>query len=309
MKKSLKSPNSIRWGFRGMVGMLLLLLGATYSVTCVAGPFDSPVGTVWDCVVHGQHAERGVAFLNFSTNTDQYGNYTFEVAQIHTPIRFPKGTDGGRNLGGGIGRSYDTNSVATTNLYGYFDTTGSWSYDTKGRVVGYYTELVLTDSSGTNYITNQVSFVAKVTPNKRLTALAYNSLGRRNVYRGVPQQPVTGLLSASDLSGQWQATETIGESSTIELFNMSGGGPFPNSYTITGGGPGYDLTGRCLVSSQKKIAFALYEHPDPTNTVLRAAFGTLKNSKKALGSKARGTRDPGTYVVRFDAWWLAPSPN
>src|SRR5882724_7710197 len=196
--------------------LLALLLGAGASVGNAALPFPpSPIFTngvpAWDCLVTGERGERGIALLTFSYAPDGYGNYTFDMRMIHTkvPASMPRvkvtvtntpSTDDNR---GTIGNRGDTpppvigsatltnlvnaaNQKVVTNIFGYIEPRGSWGFDYKGRILGFYVELLLDKPpQGTNpptYITNAVSFIGKVTPNKRFSALYSSTIGGNGKY-------------------------------------------------------------------------------------------------------------------------------
>ena len=339
-----------------------LLLGAGASPSQAAIPFPpSPVFTngvpAWDCLITGAHGERGIMFLTFFTNKfDSYGNYSFTMRQIHTkvpassvkvPVTITNTPDSGGRGGSASGRGGDTGSGglinlnngtipgagtnisgAGTNIYGYLELNGtngvgSWGYDYKGNILGFYVELVIDTVTDTNitYITNQVSFIGKVTPNKRFTALYSSTVGGNGKYAGLPLKPVTLNVNGhvgQDLSGPWTGDEIIGPVDMVELFTMTNSG-FTNSYNIVGDGPGYSLNftnsippkfSKCLVSSQKKIAFSNHKYTNPTNSAAntqRATFGPLSNSTIVAGGKTKGLIDPGSNVV-YNAFFVPFSP-
>ena len=312
------------------------LLGAGAARTQAALPFPpSPIFTngvpAWDCLVTGIKGERGIMFLTFTTNADGYGNHTFGLQMIHTTVpSIPKVAviitntpDLGRG-GSTAGRGGDTGTPPTntnladaaattagTNLFGYLATTGSWGFDYKGNILGFYVELVLDKpGEGTNpptFFTNMVSFVGKVTPNKRFTALYSSSIGGNGKCAGVPLKTVTNHVNGSDFSGPWTGDEIVGSRDMVELFSMTNAG-FPNSYDIIGDGPSYTLDSgtnksRCLVSCQKKIAFTDFKFITPTNMpYLRATFGPLQNTTKVAGSNTKGLLT-GSNVV-YNAYFV-----
>jgi hypothetical protein len=320
-----------------------LMLGSVASVTHAAPPFPpSPVFTngvpAWDIIVTGAKGERGVALLTFTTNQDGYGNYSFDMRQIHTKIptsvskvkvtqtNAPSGRSGSTGNRGDTVSDDTTSSnlvaaateLAVTNIFGYIEPQGSWGFDYKGRILGFYVELLLNKpGEGTNppsYFTNQVSFIGKVTPNKRFTALYSSSIGGNGKYAGVPQKQVTNNVNGSDFSGPWTGEEILGSRDTVELFTLLPGG-FRNAYDIIGDGPGYTLdwqpfgfgpiSSKCIVSCQKKIAFTDYKFINATNATayyLRATIGTLKNTTKVVGGNTTGLLS-GSNVV-YNAYFV-----
>lgn len=318
MNMNLKTTRGIRAFLAAMA-----VASATLLAHAAPPPPKSPVLTngfpAWDCIISGQRGERGILFITFTTNDDGYGNYSFIVRQVHTKVIRPAAattTVGTARGGVSSGRGDTTSSGAPptdpsswTNIFGYWTTTGSWSYDAKGRILGIFTELVIDGVTDTNvtYITNRVSFTAQVVPNKRFNAIYSSSIGGNGTYRGVPMKEVT------DLTGHWTGTEQNGKVTTYELFSMSPA-PTPegitNMYDFSGIGPGYELmNGVCLVSRQKKLAFASYKYfPtfSPTNAALqRATFGPLIDNRSSLGSNMRGLLDGGSNTV-YKAFWASP---
>ena len=319
-----------------LLAALLLGAGAASARAVIAPP--SPILTnapAWDCLITGANGERGIVFITFTTNSDGFGNRSFYLQQIHTrvpastPVTTPPIVVDPR--GGSVSGRGDVNvgltnlpaavaASAGTNIYGHFTiTNGSWGFDYKGNVLGFFVELVADKpAEGTNaatYLTNQVSFIAKLTPNKRLTLLYSSSLAGNGKYSGVPQKAVTNKITGTDFDDSaWTANEVMGSVSTVELFKLKATS-LTNAYAITGVGPGYTLHwppttslatnfGICLISSQKKIAFANLKFT--TNAVgdtLRATYGPLINSTKVVGTKTKGLIQPGAKV-NYDAYFV-----
>ena len=320
------------------------LLVAATSISQAAPPLPpSPVFSngvpAWDCLITGPKGERGIMFLTFTTNLDAYGNYRFGLQQIHTKVtasgtKVPVTTTNAPDPRGGTiaGRGNESGGVsnvmnlattgAGTNIYGYLATSGAWGYDYKGNILGFYIELIIDTVSATNitYVTNQVSFIGKVTPNKRFTALYSSTMGGNGKYAGVPLKAVTNQVNGADFSGPWTGDEIIGSVDTVELFSLLPSG-FTNAYNIAGDGPGYSLNwgpvgpegprfGKCLVSTQKKIAIANHKYTNPTNAVAstrRVTYGELKNSTLVAGSKTKGLIEPGSNVV-YNAFFVPFAP-
>jgi hypothetical protein len=230
------------------------------------------------------------------------------------------------NMNDGYTNSYTTNltffnatnlvSPATTNFTFTFaaadlTTNIAWSVTGPNGYVTKYSQL-FTASNSLGYTmsgveTNQISFVGTVTPNKRITLLASTSLGGNKLtYTGVPMN--TNKLT--NISGNWTGTKVennvnyteffaVTPSSLPYLFFADGTGAFPS-------GPGYDVNGVVMVSSQKKIAFAQHEHPwGSTNYTLRAATGPLSVSKTAITAKTKGLDETGS-ALNFNATLALP---
>jgi hypothetical protein len=132
-------------------------------------------------------------------------------------------------------------------------------------------------------VTNFVSFSAKVVPEKRLTLVATTTFGSVS-FRGVPAAPV----APADLTGPWYGSRKQDGVSTFEFFDIQDtlySNLYP-LYAVQGEGPGYAYDGVALVSSQKKIAFALSVAPDTDTNSVRAVFGAINT--KALRASIRG---------------------
>ena len=88
-------------------------------------------------------------------------------------------------------------------------------------------------------------------------------------------------------------------SSLPYLYFADGSSAFPS-------GPGYDVNGVVLISSQKQIALAENEHPwGSTNYTLRASTGPLSVSKKAITAKTKGL-DETSSSLNFNATKALP---
>ena len=124
----------------------LLLLGGA-SRTSLAQ--NSPVGT-WDCLMCGGH-QPGVAYLTFTTNLDSSGNYTFYGYAVVAGVP-PGSTVSERTPQGDVGRgdTTSTNAAGTTNIFGFVPMNGPWGYDSQGRVIGHFAELINAGSYATN---------------------------------------------------------------------------------------------------------------------------------------------------------------
>jgi hypothetical protein len=120
-----------------------LLLGG--ALMADAQQFNSPAGT-WDFVLSGS-GQQGVAFLTFLQASDAGG--TFYGYQLITAPQNPasSGSDG-RNSGGNPGRGDSTSPTnsASTNVFGFSDVKGPWEFDNKGRVQGFFYQVL--NSSG-----------------------------------------------------------------------------------------------------------------------------------------------------------------
>ena len=158
---------------------------------------------------------------------------------------------------------YETTTVPVQNPDGsisYF-TTNITTFITNAPTITCATNI-------TSGLTNTINFVAKVVPGKRLTMVATTSLGNVTI-RGVP------LVSLIDLSGSWYGTRKQNHVANFEFFDLFALPDPPNMYEVDGRGPGYSYTGLAMLSSQKKIAFAVDLAGDAGYESTRAVIGSF----------------------------------
>jgi hypothetical protein len=354
---------------------VLILSSLALSPQAANGAPNSPAGAgpsfLWDCIISGGH-QQGIAFLNFNTNFTFTG-YSLESTTLHPTASTPPDPTVTRG-GDGIGRNANDSTATVTggagkgvtNVFGFGPVSGPWTYDDKGRVVGFFTQalnsggstwpcvtnaqvfgvsngVVVTtnlsfcftgptadiqvtfDASGpqtfhfqTNAIvgaaeiTNSVSFVGTVVPNKHLTLTASTTLGKVT-FNGVPFK-----TNLTDLTGSWVGYKKVNGVTDLQLFSLSSfvsnGIPtdtnftfkvndditnFPNIYFSTNGtGPGYTFTGVSMLSQRKKIGFTF----DSTSTGLSATYGSFTATRKLTNVVTKGVEEP-TNIVNFKATW------
>jgi hypothetical protein len=151
--------------------------------------------------------------------------------------------------------------------------------------------------------TNSVSFVGKVSPT-HLTLTGVTSFGKITI-KGVPLVPVDTFLAAPD-SFFWTGILKESGVKSYETFTLTDT-TIPNCYIPVGQGPSYTYGDGsiCLISSQKKIGFAITQiginDTEVPTTVSRATVGPLINTKKALGAKGVGDSDTGADLIQFNA--------
>lgn len=263
-----------------------------------ASAAEMPVDFTWDCLVNGSQG-RGIAFLTF------YGDNTFDGVQLMTVNRAPAptGNDDETDPRGDAGESRgdDTNSgggtplpptVGTENLYGIGEVFGRWNYDAKGKVLGHFQQVLVT-GQGTNQIavTNAVGFKAIVT-GTRLTLVASTPGRGKSTYTGVLMRDLP------DLSGSWYANQRGTGQKLVDFFELV---PTwrPGIYDVFGSGANYTFSGQAMLSSRKRIGFALSNVEDG---VMRANVGMFYPGKgKALTT---GFMEPDSRI-RFDAFRLS----
>jgi hypothetical protein len=303
--------------FRNFYGLLRMHLGVVSGIgtllfmflasPCEAALSADPSGgssNTWDCVFNGS-GETGISYLTFSSD------FTFSGYEVVTAtpgilnggagIDVGRGGDGTERNGSGG----NTNSAGTTNtfVFGFAFIEGNWTYDVKGNIIGSFSREDLDEG---------VSFVGTVKYGKtpRLTLIASTVQGK-NTYHGVLSQsapaPTTLAITKQvpDLNGQWSGFKREGQRFQIEQFDLNSSG-LPGLYTLSGSGPNYSTTGACLISSQRKIGFALLETPNSgTNTLLRATVGNFSDKPKVVTAKTTGVED-STTQIQFDATFLKP---
>jgi hypothetical protein len=263
-------------GSRSLSKLHAAIMAATLAVSGLAtvahgAAFDSPTGLTWDCVISG--ARNGLAYLTF----DPSGTIT--GVEILVPRRKPSSSDSdGRGGFEPDDRNPSGTSGGTTNqvdqIFGPADINGLWSFDTSGKVVGFFAE-------GTN---SPLGFRASVSQGSRITMVASISAGK-TTYSGRP-----AVLLVGSYGGAWNGFKNQNNQSFVEIFNMSlVGGQGPNLYNVSGNGGGYSYTGIAIISVQKKIAFGLDITP---STNLRATFGSF-DLGKAKGSTKGWDQLPG----------------
>jgi len=261
----------------------------------------------------GRH--QGLAVFTFNADG------TFDVASIlvpKLPVVPSSSDDADRGSGGDVSRNGpppigDTNAPPVhTNIFGFgvipspdnppgtAVEPGQWGFDAKGRLVGYFTdvsgytvcvtnEVLINTDLGVitniivecNRLTNAISFTGTVVPGKRLTLLATTPDGK-SVFTGVP----TTTVNVPDISGQWSGMNVQDTLPHTEFFSLTRNDPStpwgPNSYTISGMGPGYLYGGIALLSKSGRFAFSVDINPPILSTEklrLRSVIGTLNKQK------------------------------
>jgi hypothetical protein len=125
-----------------------LLTAGSAATVCKAASFNSPVGT-WDFISAGS-GQQGLAYLAFDTN-NTFTGYVLIAGHRHSGTT--TGRDGVTITDGRGGTSGSSNSSTNSMeiLFGFTSVNGPWHFDDKGRVVGFFTELVNVQSLVTNF--------------------------------------------------------------------------------------------------------------------------------------------------------------
>jgi hypothetical protein len=313
-----------------------------------AASINSPVGK-WDCIMNGG-GQEGITVIEFF-DTGSTNGRTFSGYQLlsSTPKKSSNSSSGPRQPGQKQpnvqprGATSSSSTSSSSNLFGLGEFSGPWEYDSAGRVVGQFIQIVANYDDPNSPSTNGVSFSARVVPGKRLTLVSSTPNGRVS-YRGVPFETL------ADISGGWQGVKKQGQQSFVEFFMLTAYASYPNLYTAQGSGPGYyysngvvnfvsyttnigtvivtNIDGSiniipdyeiittnsfprtnfnwCLLSTQKKIGFDITEVAGSNGTA-RASYGNFKSSKNKTSAKTKGIIVPGT-AISFDAERNAGQP-
>jgi len=155
MKHLMASPPAGWKFFRGAVRGTLLPLLTALAVSAQAQ--NSPVGTTWDCILSGS-GQQGIAFLSFADDYTFTGYTTF----AGKPRKARNPDEEGR-LGVPIFRGeQDPDEKPQTYLYGFVPISGPWSYDTRGRVIGFFSVVVNVTAVETNYLQHCTNYFVDV---------------------------------------------------------------------------------------------------------------------------------------------------
>jgi hypothetical protein len=276
---------------------LALLLGGFTSQTQAA--FDPTAsGGNWDFYLTGDL--KGVAQITF---TGGGTGGTIDGIQIHLPGHVPPALEG--NGRGTFDNPEDPRGTggATNGIflhYGGAIVSGSWGYDSKGKIVG---SMVLTSTGSTN----GVSFRGSGVTDKRMTLRATrDDSGAVSVYHGVPRAPMTDISGDFFISGKKTIKFTTTSSSFTEILNLAAGGPV-NQYDVMRHGPGYDSTGLnfAILTSNKRLG--IYgEHfvPGTSNLIVTALSGSFNTNK--LGGKLSGFDGTNFLSLKIGASMAPP---
>lgn len=259
----------------------------------------SPVGD-WDLVFSG--SQKGLAVLTFNAGNTLSG---YEVirpgaskssSSVELDPRWGL-VEPGRRItvttgGGGSGAP-----KVITNLLGSAPLGGRWQHDVSGKVIGIIDQIVQSvkevETYETNIFngdivtnlvqvftseTNAISFRAVVVPGTRITINTYGPDGN-NVLRGTPASIAPGLLS-----GDFYAIGKRDTLNFVEFLNLVNDPMIASRYDADGIGPGYDFTGRILVSNKKQIAIATLSLSGvPTLSVYTGSFNLTTHRGKLTG--------------------------
>lgn len=301
----------------------LLVLGSVAGIATAQTP---PYGKTWDCILSGG-GQQGIAFLTFSND------FTFSGYELLVGKQGSGSQSSGGGRGGDTGRNGDASTNAPsgsgTNLFGFGRVDGPWRYDTKGRVVGYFLQIVnqqttistnenITsvigttvvyqtnlDGSITSWETNVTVFTTNITYTTNSSGMT-NGISfsakvvpgkRLNLVSSTPNGKVTykGVPQdskpvPSPILGKWAGDKKQNGQDFLEFFTLLPTGIRSIYYTTNGEGPGFKFGGVSMVSVQNKMGFALSTFP---------AIGTndvpLDPNGNILGGTLSATIGPVSY--------------
>lgn len=276
----MKKNSLTKWLSLAAASALTLLAGM--APLAQAAAFDSPVGQ-WDFTLSGK--AQGIAQIVF------YADGTIDgYVQIYTTKKVPS-----PNPRGGpddASRTADTNAPPSfTNYFCSAGIEGRWSFDERGKIIGYLNEgyFVITSTS-TNATTNSITFSGVVRLGTRVTLQGSGPVGKVT-YTGIPEGPLL------DIGGVYSATGKRGDKSTVEFFTLTSQGGNNNSYDVTAGSsPGFGFAGTGLLSGRKQ--FSMVTPSLGTNGYyLTALVGSIKTNTFKASLKGRDSVN-GTVSLR-----------
>ncbi len=235
------------------IAALLVLSG----LPAAAQQNASPVGPTWDCLLSGS-GQQGIAFLKFE---DDGTNRTFSGYQLLVGKQSAADSEEGRSLAGGVGRGISPDGSASggsrSTLFGFGFVNGPWQYDEKGRVVGYFVEILnqqtsintnesyetvtgttwvyVTNADGTittwqtniTVITTNISYVTNITGTTNSISFSAKVVPakRLTLTSSTPNGKVAyrGIPQkpiGAAISGSWQATKKVNKLDILEFFGL-----------------------------------------------------------------------------------------
>lgn len=257
---------------------------------------DSPVGN-WDFYFSGD--QQGVAQINF------YPDFTVDGIEISSPGKLTK-KPSTNSRGPADDRDdprspTDPPSAAYEYIYGSSLISGSWGYDTRGRVIG---ALILTSVNSTNgwSFTGVAKGISGTKPRMTITTHHNTSIGLRSVFRGVlrgaPLPSIAGTAGFAE-SGTMVNRVNLTTQGYSRILQVSPGGG-QNIYDVSEAGPGYDGSGFAIVTRNNYIGiYTDHFAPGTTNTVIVTASGPFNPNKKT--ARLKGFTD-GKYSIYSKLW-------
>jgi hypothetical protein len=151
MKTFLKKLIRASLSPKGLTMAALLVAGSVQ--TSQAGSADPSAGSsfTWDLSSHGA-GQRGIALITFSNDLTSFPpRGTFRGYQMLASV--PPNTNASTSLrGGSTGRgSSSGSSQPKTFVFGFGSIDGTWQFNSKGQIVGFFSEPLNVTSTVTNY--------------------------------------------------------------------------------------------------------------------------------------------------------------
>jgi len=239
--------------------------------------FDSPVGP-WDFTLSGK--AQGIAQIVFNADGTIDG-----VVQIYTTMKLPSPSNNPRGTSDDGTRNVEaTNATVITNYAGNATIDGRWSFDERGKIVGYLNEggYVIT-STTTNASTNGISFrgVVSLGTKPRVTLNGVGPVGKVT-YSGIPDAPLP------DLSGTYTTSGKRGSSQSVEFFTLTSAGGNNNIYAVTQGSrPGAGFDGDALLSGRKQFSMVTASVIPNQGYILTVLVGSINTNSAKASLKGR----------------------
>ncbi len=153
--KTLKQILLSSLSLRGMA-VAALLLGAS-AQTSRAGSADPSTGSsfTWDLISSGA-GQRGMAFITFS-NDGTFRGYQLLAALPANTNLIVVGRGGG-NVGRDGSGGGSTNTVVKNVIFGFGPIDGTWTRNSRGKILGFFSEALNVTSIVTNYFASTNSY-------------------------------------------------------------------------------------------------------------------------------------------------------
>lgn len=262
---------------------------------------DSPVGN-WDFYFSGD--QKGVAQINF------YPDFTVDGIEVSSPGRLiKKPSDNPRSAVDDRDnpRSPSDPNLAYEYITGTSVITGSWGYDTKGRVIG---ALILTSANVTNgwSFTGVAKGVSGTKPRMTITTHHNTSIGLRSVLRGVLRAPLPAIDGTAGFaeSGTMVNRINLTTQGYSRILRLSPGGS-QNVYAVEEAGPGYDGNGFAILTRNNHIGIYT-EHFEPGTTNLQVIVVSGPFNTNKLTGRLKGY-DGNKHSIYSKLWSFENPPD
>ena len=164
--------------------------------------------------------------------------------------------------------------------FALYTLSGTWTVDSKGKVLGNYTENLGSQSFGG-------SFVGKAVNGKKINARVTSERGNFTI-TGVP------ATSFPDISGHWVGQDKESGVTLVETYDITAGSDF-GIFDFTGAGSGpdgaYTLSGEVVVNSLRQANSLVqidFASGDSGLAALTGSFNVTKGTASLKGKSASG---------------------